>query len=157
MRKLVSILKYSFLLIIISLLAISRPNQAQPLHSVLFTGEVFASQSDDGKVYNLDIKRLEKVQDQVNNLNTIILGCETWFPQLRDRRDDIVHRYETYFIVFGQNSEGEKTAQQFSPRKNTPAKADEDLRSYIGMVTVAVVPVTPVGCHSRLVLGLYLK
>jgi hypothetical protein len=81
-----------------------------------------------------DILEKARKGELLNNLNTTILGCETWFPQLRDRRDDIVHRYETYFIVFGQNSEGEKTAQQFSPRKNAPAKGDEDLRSYIGMV-----------------------
>jgi hypothetical protein len=68
-----------------------------------------------------------------NNLNAVFLGC-TWFPQLKDRRDAIVHDYETYFIVFGQNSEGEKTAQQFSPLKNAHAIVDEDLRSYIGMV-----------------------
>lgn len=67
-----------------------------------------------------------------DKLNKVFSDCETWFPQLRDRRDDIVHRYETCFIVFGQNSEGGTTAQQFSPRKKTPEI--EDLRSYIGMV-----------------------
>lgn len=69
-----------------------------------------------------------------DNLNMVFLGVETWFPQLEDRRDDIVHRYETYFIVFGQNSEGKKTAQQFSPRENAHVIDDEDLQSYIGMV-----------------------
>lgn len=69
-----------------------------------------------------------------NNLNKVFLGCETWFPQLKDRRDDIVHYYETYFIGFVQNPEGGRTAQQFSPRKNSHTIGDEDLRSYIGMV-----------------------
>ena len=68
------------------------------------------------------------------NLNTVFLECKTWFPQLKARRDAIVHNYETYFIVFGQNSDGEKTAQQFSPRENAHAIDDEDLRSYIGML-----------------------
>ncbi|MCJ7729707.1 MAG: hypothetical protein MUO27_07525 [Sedimentisphaerales bacterium] len=67
-----------------------------------------------------------------NNLNKVFSGCDTWFPQLKDRRDDIVHRYETYFIGFGQNPMGGKTAIQFSPRKKT--QEIEDLRSYIGMV-----------------------
>lgn len=62
-----------------------------------------------------------------NNLNKVFLECKTWFPQLVDRRDDIVHHYETYFIGFGQNF----TAMQFSPRKKTPEI--KDLRSYIGM------------------------
>lgn len=66
------------------------------------------------------------------DLNKVFSECETWFPQLKDRRDNIVHYYETYFIGVGKNSEGEKTTQQFSPRKKTPKV--EDLRSYIGMV-----------------------
>jgi len=68
-----------------------------------------------------------------NKLNMVFSGCKTWFPQLKDRRDAIVHDYETYLIVFVQNSEGEKIARQFSPQ-NTPTIDDEDLRSYIGMV-----------------------
>ncbi len=48
-------------------------------------------------------------------LNTVFSECKTWFPELKDRRDAIVHGYETYFIVFGQDSEGEKTAQQSHP------------------------------------------
>lgn len=68
-----------------------------------------------------------------DNLNAVFSGC-TWFPQLKKRRDAIVHEYETYFIVFGQNSGGKKTAQQFSPLRNAMAIGGEDLRSYIGMV-----------------------
>ncbi len=67
-----------------------------------------------------------------NNLNKVFSGCEKWFPQLTARRDDIVHRYETYFIGIGKNSEGDRTAMQFSPKKKT--QEVEDLRSYIGMV-----------------------
>ena len=86
MRKLVGILKYSFILITISLLAINRPNQAQPFHSVLFAGEVFASQSDDGKVYNLDIKRLEKVQNQINEEGNDIKGFTTDILKLNGKK-----------------------------------------------------------------------
>ena len=66
------------------------------------------------------------------NLNMVFSECKPWFPQLKDRRDAIVHEYETYFIGFEQNSEGGTTAQQFSPRKKTTEI--EDIRSYIGMV-----------------------
>ncbi len=69
-----------------------------------------------------------------NNLNKVFSQCETWFPQLKDRRDAIVHEYETHFIGFQQDSEGGTTALQFSRRRNTHAIGDEDLRSYIGMV-----------------------
>jgi len=67
-----------------------------------------------------------------NNLNKVFSDCETWFPQLKDRRDTIVHDYETNLIGIGNNSEGETTAMQFSPLKKT--QKIEDLRSYIGMV-----------------------
>ncbi|MCK4784608.1 MAG: hypothetical protein KAV87_12720 [Desulfobacteraceae bacterium] len=73
-----------------------------------------------------------------NNLNKVFSECEAWFPQLKARRDDIVHRYEIYFIGFRRNSNGETAALQISHRENTHAISDEvlrsDLRSYIGMV-----------------------
>jgi len=66
------------------------------------------------------------------NLNVVFSGCEPWFPQLRDRRDNIVHHFETYFIGFTPRSEGGVTAVQFSTRKETLARGNEDLRSYVG-------------------------
>jgi len=69
-----------------------------------------------------------------DNLNVVFSGCETWFPELKARRDAIVHYYETNFIVFEQNSMGRKTPMQFSPRNQTPAMSNEDLRAYIGGV-----------------------
>ncbi len=67
-----------------------------------------------------------------NNLNAVFSSCETWFPQLKDRRDKIVHHFETPFIVLSRNSEGGRTAMQFSPREKTQPTGNEDLRSYIG-------------------------
>jgi len=66
------------------------------------------------------------------NLNKVFSECETWFPQLKERRDNIVHYYETNLIGIDKSSEGGTTAMQFSPRKKTPKV--EDLRSYIGVV-----------------------
>jgi len=43
------------------------PNQAQSFHSVRFTDDALASQAEDKvdkQVYNLDIRELEKAQDQ---------------------------------------------------------------------------------------------
>jgi hypothetical protein len=80
-------------------------------------------------IYNKSVKR-----ELPDKLNKVFSACASWFPQLKDRRDAIVHEYETYFIVFKQSSEGEKTALQFSPQKNTHEIGNEDLRSYIGMV-----------------------
>ena len=67
MRKLVTILKYTFVLIVILLFTMKKPNQNQPFHSVRFTDDALASQAEDkgdNQVYNLDIKELEKVQAQ---------------------------------------------------------------------------------------------
>jgi len=69
-----------------------------------------------------------------NGLNSVFSPCKAWFPQLKDRRDRIVHHYETYFIGFTSDPAGRKTTIQFSPREKTPTPDDEDLRSYIGMV-----------------------
>jgi hypothetical protein len=70
--------------------------------------------------------------DLPNDLSVVFSGCETWFPQLKDRRDDIVHNYETCFIGFKLRSEGGMTAMQFSSRKG--ALAESELRSYVGTV-----------------------
>ena len=67
-------------------------------------------------------------------LNEVFSGCDTWFSQLKDRRDDIVHNYETYFIGFERNSQGEMKVVQFSPRNKTHATPEKDLRSYLGHV-----------------------
>ena len=64
MRKLVTILKYTFVLIVILLFTVKKPNQAQSFHSIRFTDDLLASQSEDNQVYNLNIRDLEKVQDQ---------------------------------------------------------------------------------------------
>jgi hypothetical protein len=69
-----------------------------------------------------------------DDLNTVFSSCAAWFPQLKDRRDDIVHHFETYFIGFTQRSESGATVMQFSPREETLATGSEDLRSYVGMV-----------------------
>ncbi len=78
-------------------------------------------------IYN--IRNQEKLPEK---LNMLFSACESWFPQLKNQRDAIVHYYETYFIGFERNSEGETTSMQFSPQKKTPEV--KDLRSHIGMV-----------------------
>jgi len=76
MKKLVTVLKYTFVLIVILLFAIKKPNRAQPFHSVRFTDDAFAtqSQSEDSQVYNINIKDLEKVQSQATKEGDDIKG-----------------------------------------------------------------------------------
>ena len=69
-----------------------------------------------------------------DNLNAVFSGCKTWFPDLKDRRDDIVHDYETYYIGLARNERGRVMPIQLSPRNKTRAITSEDLRAYIGGV-----------------------
>ncbi len=77
MRKIITILKYTFVLVVILLFAMKKQNQAQPFHSVRFTDDALASQpegKEEKQVYNLDIKDLEKIQDQVTKDGDDIKG-----------------------------------------------------------------------------------
>lgn len=69
-----------------------------------------------------------------DNLNPVFAGCDTWFPSLKERRDDIVHRYETYLIVFERDHVGKKTPVQFSPSNKTHPILNIDVRGYVGGV-----------------------
>jgi len=66
MKRLISIFKYALILIVILLFTTKKPNSGQPISSVKLTGEAFAGQTDDSQVYKLDIRELEKVQNEVN-------------------------------------------------------------------------------------------
>jgi hypothetical protein len=81
-----------------------------------------------------DLLKKSKQGQLPEGLNEVFSSSDTWFSQLKDRRDDIVHHYETYFIGFGQNSQGGMAVVQFSPRDKTRATRDEDLRTYLGLV-----------------------
>jgi hypothetical protein len=77
MRKFIIILRYTFVLIVILLFAMKKPNQAHPFHSVRFTDDALASQVEDTgdkRVYNLDIRDLEKVKGQATKEGDDIKG-----------------------------------------------------------------------------------
>ena len=67
-----------------------------------------------------------------NNLNGVFSGCKNWFPKLKNRRDAIVHRYETHLIGFGMHANGDTKVTQFSLKDSNDVIPD--LRSYIGMI-----------------------
>jgi hypothetical protein len=71
MRKPITILKYALVLIMVFLFTMKKPNQIQIFHSIKFTDDVFANQPDDKQVYNLDIKDLEKVQNQAQTIKGV--------------------------------------------------------------------------------------
>jgi hypothetical protein len=74
---------------VVLLFAMKKPNQAQPFHLVKFTDDALASQPDakeDKQVYNLDIKDLEKVQDQVTKDGDDIKGFPIDILRLHGKR-----------------------------------------------------------------------
>jgi len=86
MSKIVTILKYAFVLVVILLFATKRSDQAGAFHPVRLTDDVFASQIEDKggeQIYNLEIRELEKVQSQATKDGDDIKG----FPI------DILHLY----------------------------------------------------------------
>jgi len=74
MRWFVNILKYAFVIAIILLFSMKKPNLTPQFHPLRFADNAFASQSDDKQVYNLDIRDLEKVQGQVTKDGNDIKG-----------------------------------------------------------------------------------
>jgi hypothetical protein len=79
-----------------------------------------------------DLYKKSLVKELPNNLNKVFSGCEKWFPQLKVRRDAIVHHYETNLIGIGMFANGDTKVTQFSLKDSTDVI--EDLRSYIGMM-----------------------
>ena len=75
-------------------------------------------------------------------LNTVFSTAMEWFPELKDRRDNIIHHYEVYLIGFERDSEGGTKFIQFSTRvaaTRTPNASEglaegEDIKSYVGKV-----------------------
>ncbi len=66
-----------------------------------------------------DLLKKAKAGKLPEELALILQPCQEWFPQLRDQRDDIVHRYETNLIGFVLNPKKRGwTSVQFSGRRS---------------------------------------
>ena len=73
MRKITTVLKYTFILTVI-LLAMPKPSQTYLFYSLRFTDDAFAGQPDDKEVYVLEIAKLEKVQELLTKDKNDITG-----------------------------------------------------------------------------------
>ena len=77
MSKIVSILKYAFVLVVILLFVTKSSNQAGLFHPVRLTDDVLAGQIEDKgdeQIYNLEIRELEKVRSQATKDEDDIKG-----------------------------------------------------------------------------------
>ncbi len=69
-------------------------------------------------------------------LSDVIKDSISWFPDFRARRDDLVHHYESFLILFGKDPQN-KTILEHSlmPGKRTPTVNNlRDIREYLGFV-----------------------
>lgn len=68
-----------------------------------------------------------------SELSELVKTANLWFPEVKRRRDDLVHKYEILLVSLKQNSNGGNIAGQFST-KEIPARNYEDIRHYFGFV-----------------------
>jgi hypothetical protein len=73
-NKITLIIKYAIVLIAVFLLTNKKMPSTQQFHFVNFTREVFAETPDDKKIYSLDVKTLEKVEDELTKDGNDISG-----------------------------------------------------------------------------------
>jgi hypothetical protein len=66
-------------------------------------------------------------------LTAIIQSSKTWFRQMRERRGDLEHEYESLLISFRQGENGKNILGHFSTKGHT-TREYEDIRQYFGFV-----------------------
>jgi hypothetical protein len=67
------------------------------------------------------------------NLSTLLEQTIVHFPEMRSRRVDLEHNYESLLVSFRQDEEGGTILGHFSTRQR-PIKEYEDIRQYFGSV-----------------------
>jgi hypothetical protein len=67
------------------------------------------------------------------DLITLLQPSKEWFREMRKRRSDLEHNYESLLISFRQGKNGENILGHFSTMGHT-TKEYEDIRQYIGFV-----------------------
>ena len=67
------------------------------------------------------------------DLSTLLKQTIVYFPQMRSRRVDLEHNYESLLVSFRQNQEGKTILGHFST-KERPTKEYEDIRQYFGFI-----------------------
>lgn len=84
------------------------------------------------KSFNKLFKKADR-HELPEDLIALIQTSKEWFCQIRERRGDLEHRYESLIISFRQGKDGETILGHFSTMGHT-AKEYEDIRQYFGFV-----------------------
>jgi hypothetical protein len=108
------------------------------LDDVFGTIKYFYDYNEPGVLAKKD-KSFNDILTKANNrklpqdLIALLTPTKEWFIQMRDRRDDLGHRYESLLISFRQGEDGTTIPGHFSTMGHT-TREYEDVRQYIGFV-----------------------
>jgi len=80
-----------------------------------------------------DILRKADNRKLPEDLIALLQRSNEWFPQMRQRRVDLEHNYESLLVSFRQGEDGETILGHFSTKGHT-TREYEDIRKYIGFV-----------------------
>ncbi len=69
-----------------------------------------------------------------NDLSAILKKARVWFPELRDRRVDLVHHYEYFLILFRKNKNGASILEHFNIAKANKFRNYGGIRQYFGFL-----------------------
>ncbi len=84
------------------------------------------------KSFNVLLKKADN-RKLPEDLIALLQPSKEWFRQMRDRRADLEHNYESLLISLRQGQDGKNTLGHFSTMGHT-AKEYEDIRKYFGFV-----------------------
>lgn len=94
---------------------------------------------NEPKVYRGQKKGLDALLKKARNgklpedLSKLLEYPSSWFTEMTERRDDLVHNYESLLITFEQGKDGKNILGHFSTKGYT-SKALGDIRDYFGYV-----------------------
>ena len=68
-----------------------------------------------------------------SDLEALVLQTDSWFPEVKDTRDDIIHHYDSVLLSFSQTEDNKNIIGHFHVGGRNPY-AYEDTRSFLGTV-----------------------
>ena len=84
------------------------------------------------KSFNVLLKKADN-RKLPEDLIAVLQPSKEWFRQMRDRKDDLAHRYESLLISLRQGKNSDTILGHFSTKGHT-VREYEDIRKYFGFV-----------------------
>ena len=80
-----------------------------------------------------DLLKKAEIERLPKDLLKLLEGPSLWFPEMKRRRDDLVHEYDSFLISFDRGKDDAKTVGHFST-KGAATSDYEDVRKYFEVV-----------------------